>query len=139
MNFSDALTRAIELAEARSDYWRVELPKRHPNYPLIDISEPPDPPGPPVQALEEFFKQLPAEIVYPLLLVMYIGRGDYGTDDLRERLAALKQQFAKPEFAVRQMLGKAPLAAYLADGRLQLQQQGINPDDVTASAVARAS
>ena len=33
MKFSETLDAVIALAETIRDYWNVELPKRHPDYP----------------------------------------------------------------------------------------------------------
>ena len=33
MKFSETLDTVIALAETIRDYWNVELPKRHPDYP----------------------------------------------------------------------------------------------------------
>jgi hypothetical protein len=61
---------------------------------------------------------------------MYLGRGDFGADDLPGSYEALKQTFGKPEWAASQMMEKAPLAEYLSDGLLELERHRIPVDDL---------
>ena len=75
-----------------------------------------------------FLRPLPAETVYRLILFMYLGRSDFGTDDLAGSYEALKQKFGTPERAVLQMMHTAPLAEYLSDGLLELKRHRIPVD-----------
>ena len=59
---------------------------------------------------------------------MYVGRGDFGTDDLLECYEQVSDSFKKPAWAAQQMLGKAPLADYLASGVEELTEAGIDID-----------
>ena len=66
--------------------------------------------GPPPRRMPSSRSSLPAsplEMVYHLLLVMYLGRGDFGTADLAEHFEQIKTTFGKPEWAISQMMGKA--------------------------------
>ena len=36
MKLHTAASKVIDLAKTVRDYWATELPKRHPNYPLVD-------------------------------------------------------------------------------------------------------
>ncbi|HEY8503267.1 MAG TPA: DUF3775 domain-containing protein [Gemmataceae bacterium] len=118
----------IRLAQARREYWDAELPKRHPDYPVIHPGEDSGPPPPEEIQLREFLTSLPGDKVYELLLIMYLGRGDFGTRDLAARFDELKDTFDKPEQAVAQMMSKSPLADYLAEGLANLKKQKIDVD-----------
>ena len=79
-----------------------------------------------------FLEGLPEQMVYELLLLMYLGRGDFGVTSLAGNLAQLKRTFGSKEIAISQMRAKAPLADYLADGLERLRREGIDPDTVFA-------
>src|SRR4051812_43730431 len=126
MKVSEAANEVIALAEAIRKYWDVELPKRHPDYPFIKLGENDGPHPPEEEALRDLFSNLPEKTIYQLLLIMYLGRGDYSTDDLAGRYEDLRHKFEKPEWAVSQMMEKTPLAEYLRDGLDELMKSGID-------------
>jgi hypothetical protein len=131
---SQATKRTITLARKIRAYYDDELPKSYPHYPIISPGEEGPPPPPEEKALTQFLSELPPELLYQLLLVMYVGRGDFDVGDLAGAYAALKQSFGEPKWAASQMLEKAPLAAYLSDGLAQLQEHGIDVDNLPLSA-----
>lgn len=128
MKLSDTAKEVIRLAEAGRAYWDRELPKRHPDYPWIRSGEDSGPPPPEQKQLETFLKNLPEEQVYALLLVMYLGRGDYGTAPFEESYRGLRDAFETPELAISQMMEKRSLGEYLADGLEQLHEHGVDVD-----------
>ncbi len=125
--FSEAAAKVIALAQVIRSYWNEELPKRHPNYPIVDPFEDSGPPPPEEAELEEFLEGLPPNWIYQLILVMYLGRGDFGTPDLPAQFEYVKTMFRKPEWAISQMMGKGPLPRYLANGLDRLKRDKINP------------
>jgi len=135
MTLSKAAHKVIDLARQISDYYTSELPKWHPNYPLVNLGEESAPPPPEEKELQAFLASLPEETIYQLVLLMYLGRGDFGTDDLAGTHEDLKRTFGKAEHAASQMMGKAPLADYLADGLAELRKQGINVDKLSLKKV----
>src|SRR5438552_14247475 len=80
------------------------------------------------QQLRDFLSHLSDDMINQLTLIMYLGRGDFGTDDLAEEYETLKGTFGGPEHAAAQMLDKAPLADYLLDGLEELRKHQINVD-----------
>jgi hypothetical protein len=128
MKLSEAANRVIDLARKVREYYSSELPKRHPNYPLVGIDEESAPPPPEEMELRDFLRGLPVETIYQLVLVMYLGRGDFGTDQLAAYFKDLKDTFDNPDYAASQMMGKAPLAEYLADGLEELRKHHLNVD-----------
>lgn len=131
MNLSEAANRVIELARKVHEYYAAELPKRYPNYPLVDLDEENVPPPPEDRELRDFLASLSEDVIYQLILVMYLGRGDFGADDLAGYNEALKGTFGDPEHAVSQMmLYKATLADELSDGLEELRKHKINLDKV---------
>jgi hypothetical protein len=50
MMFSQTAAEVIGLATAIRGYWNTELPKRHPNYPVVSLGEDSGPPPPPEEA-----------------------------------------------------------------------------------------
>jgi hypothetical protein len=139
MTLSEAARQVIELARETRDYYAAELPKWYPDYPMIPLGQP-GPPQPSAEVrLEELFRSFSDDLVYRLLAVMYLGRGDFEPREIRQTYDYLKTTFEKPEYAVSAMLGKAPLADYLSDGLSELRKHGIDPDSpfTTRPKVAR--
>lgn len=135
VTLSEAAQRVIDLARRVRTYYEAELPKRHPDYPLIRDDEDETPPPPEERKLKDFLETLSDETIYQLLLIMHLGRRDFGTEDLAAPYDALKQTFKRPEIAVSQMLAKAPLGDYLADGIEELHKHKINVDKMRLTKV----
>src|SRR5947209_17797467 len=108
MKLSETAKEVIALAEAIRNYWDAELPKRHPHYPFVHPGEDSGPPPPEEKRLRDLLASLPDDDVYKLALIMHLGRGDFGTEDLVGNFEALKETFGKPELAASQMVAKAP-------------------------------
>jgi hypothetical protein len=130
MSFSEAATKVIELATKIRDYWNAELPKRHPQYPIVSPGEDSGPPPPEETELRSFLEGLSDEELYKLVLLMCLGRGDFGTEDLAMQYKRISDRYRKRERAISQIEGKAPLADYLTDGIAELQRTGINIDEL---------
>jgi hypothetical protein len=128
MKLSEAANRVIDLARKVRDYYAAELPKWHPNYPLVQPDEKEGPAPPEETDLRDFLNSLPHDQVYQLALIMYLGRGDFDTNDLPANYEALKTTFSDPKHAASQMMEKAPLADYLEDGIRELREHKIKVD-----------
>jgi hypothetical protein len=126
MTLSAAAQKVIDLAREVRDYYAAELPKRHPNYPLVDNDEDTVPPPLEEKELRAFLASLSTEMIYQLLLIMYLGRGDLDAGDLARFYDDLKGMFGNPGYAASQMLDKAPLADYLLDGLEELRKHQID-------------
>ncbi len=138
MKLSEAVQKVIDLSRKVREYYATELPKQHPNYPLIGLDEPETPPPPEERELRSFLGSLDPEVVYQLILIMYLGRGDFDADDLAESHKALKSTFGTAEIAASQMMEKAPLADYLSDGLATLKKHKIKVDSLPVSPVKNA-
>jgi hypothetical protein len=130
MKLSEAAERVITLARKVRGYYNAELPKWYPDYPVISPAQEGPPPPKEERELRNFLRSLPSETIYRLILVTYLGRRDFGVDDLPSSYEAVKQTFGKPEWAASQMMEKAPLAEYLSDGLLELERHQIPVDDL---------
>ena len=130
MTLSKAAERVIALARKVRAYYDAELPKWYPDYPFISPGQEGPPPPKEERELRNFPRSLPPETIYRLMLVMDLGREDFGADDLSGSYPALKQRFGKPEMAIAQMMAEAPLAAYLSDGLSELERHRIPVDDL---------
>src|SRR5271166_4736394 len=98
MNLSQAVPKVIELAGKVRDYYEAEMRKWHPNYPLVGPGEDEPPPPPEEKELRDFLLTLSGDMIDRLLLIMYLGRGDFGVDDdLTEHYEALQGPFGDPE------------------------------------------
>jgi hypothetical protein len=128
MRTSEAASRVIDLARKVREYYATELPKHYPNYPVIGPDEASASPPPEEKELRDFLSTLPADLLYQLMLIMYLGRGDLGAEDLAAYYEALKGTFGEPQQATAQLMDKAPLADYLLDGLEELRKHRINVD-----------
>jgi hypothetical protein len=133
MKLSAAARQVIGLADAIRTYWATELPKRHPDYPLVHRGEESGPPPAEEKKLRQLLAKLPADTVYKLLLIMSLGRGDFGTTDLGTRYEELKERFEKPEQAGARMVEKPALADYLTDGLDELKKNDIDVDTLLST------
>lgn len=126
MKLSEAANEVIRLANAIRAYWEAELPKRYRDYPLMHVGEEEGPPPAEEAELRNFLLNLPPEMLYQLVLIMYFGRGDFSPFKLSDNYDHVKETFSQPSWAVSQMMEKAPLAQYLADGLAELKRHKID-------------
>jgi len=70
---------------------------------------------------------------------MYLGRGDFGTEDLAGHYQALKERFGQADWASEEMMGKATLGVYLMDGLAELKKSGLDVDHLTVPSVSSGS
>jgi hypothetical protein len=130
MTFSATVKRVIDLATAIRDYWEHELPKRHPDYPIIKAGEDDGPPPPEEEELRDLLLGLPRSDLYKLLSLMYFGRGDFDAIGLESTAQDLARAYPDRERVIRQVMAKGPLADYLEDGLGKLAVLGIDVDDL---------
>ena len=128
MGLSKAAVRVIELARKVHDYYAAELPKWHPNYPLVKEEENAPPPPPEEKQLRDFLATLSEDLIYQLIVIMYLGRGDFAAEELAGYYQALKGTLGDSAQAASQLMDKAPLADHLTDGLEELRKHGISVD-----------
>ena len=128
MTLLEAAHKVIDLARKVHDYYATELPKRHRHYPLIGPDEESAPAPPEEKELRAFLASLREEMVYQLIVIMYLGRGDFGAEGLAGYYQALRGTLGDPEHATSQLMDKAALADYLAEGLEELRNHGIDVD-----------
>ena len=131
MKLSETTKEVIALAEAIRDYWDTELPKRHPDYPFVHPGEDSGPPPPEEAKLKELLARQSEDVIYKLAMIMSLGQGYYGTDDLADRFQEMKDKYGTPDWAITMMMGHAALADYLKDGLDELNKNGIDVDHLT--------
>lgn len=129
MSLSEVANRVIDLDRKIQEYYAAELPKRHPHYPLVGPGEEEPPPPPEELALGEFLATLPGEMLYQLLFIVYLGRGEVGRDEWLDYYERMKDDNGAPtDVAALLMLYKVTLADELADGLEELHKRKINID-----------
>ena len=133
MNLSDVVNKVIDLSGKIRDYYDVEMPKRFPNYPLINSaageSEEDVPPPPEARELSDFLASLPEETIYQLYLLMHLGRWVFSANDLAENYERLKKSVETAENAVFEMTAfEDTLGDNLLDALEELRQYKINVD-----------
>jgi hypothetical protein len=63
MKLAETTEEVIALAQAVRDYWNAELPRRHPNYPIINPGEDSGPPPPEEKKLRNLLARLPEDVI----------------------------------------------------------------------------
>jgi hypothetical protein len=128
MKLSEAVREIIRLGDASRAYWDRELPKRHPHYPVIRAGEGSAPPPPEDAQIQALLESLPEDQVFALLLLTYVGRGDFSADDLLPAYQAMKETFSTKDLAIAQMTETKALAEYLTDAMEEIQKRHIDLD-----------
>lgn len=139
MKLSQAIQELTRLGNASRQYWDIELPKHHPRYPVIraeDDSAPPPPEDAEIQALLE---SLPEDQLYVLLLLTYVGRGDFSAGDLSLAYQTMKESFPTKDLAIAQMTGQKTLAEYLTDAMEEIRKHHIDVDSLKFADTVAAS
>jgi len=128
MKLSEAATKSIELSAKVLEYYERELPKFHPNYPLInpDDSEPAPPPE--EAELREFLEVLSPETIYQLYLIKNIGCYVYKVNEMNEHYQELLSMYPKKEWTLTILARNVTLADDLRDGIEILREAGFDVD-----------
>ena len=137
MKLSTVANKVIALGEKIRDYWERELPRRHPDYPIVNPGEDSGPPPPEEKKLRKYLESLPEDVVYKLLLLMYLGQGIVHTDRLADHYQALRDEIGTPGEAVA-LVEKGAVTEAISRGLEELKRNNIDPDALTfASARSR--
>ena len=139
MKLSEAVQGIIRLGDASRAYWDRELPKHHPHYPMIRAGEDSGPPPPEDAQIQALLKSLPEDQLYTLILLMYVGRGDFSADRLLPAYQTMKETFPSKELAIAQMTGRKTLAEYLTDAMEEIQKRHIDLDALKFASTTAAS
>ncbi len=130
MKLSEAVREVIRLGDASRAYWDRELPKHHPHYPLIRAEEDSAPPPPEDAQIQTLLKSLPEDQLYTIILLTYVGRGDFSADDLLPAYRTIRETFPSKDLAIAQVSGKKTLAEYLTDAMEEIQKRHIDLDNL---------
>lgn len=128
MKLSETLKKVIDLARTIDDYWERELPKRHPQYPIVQEGADSGPPPPEEKRLRDLFKSLSDETIYKIALIMHLGRDDFNIQNIAESYKSIKERYKKAEHAANRMIFYSPLADQLFEGLEKLTEEGIDVD-----------
>ena len=139
MRLSEVVRQVIHLGDASRVYWDRELPKHHPHYPVIRAGEDSAPPPPEDAQIQALLKSLPEDQLYALMLLTYVGRGDFSADHLLPAYQTMKEVFPTRDLAVAQMTGNKTLAEYLTDAMEEIQKHHIDLDSLKFASTVAAS
>ncbi len=130
MRLSEIIREAIRLGDASRAYWDRELPKYHPHYPLIRDGEVSVPPPPEDAQIQKLLTTLSEDQLYALILLMYVGRGDFNADHLLPAYQSMKEIFPTRDLVIAQIVGNKALAEYLTDALEEIQKRHIDLDSL---------
>jgi hypothetical protein len=104
---------------------------------LVGAGEDSGPPPPEDAQIEALLKSLPEDQLYAVILLMYVGRGDFSADQMLPAYQTMKETFPSRDLAIAQMIGKRALAEYLTDAMEEIEKRHIDLDRLKfTSAVA---
>jgi Protein of unknown function (DUF3775) len=139
MKLSETANEVMALANAIQEYWNTELPKRHPNYPLVRPGDEDGPPPPQQKELEHLLASLPEDVLYQLAFLVYLGKGYFVAKDLASHYEEVKQRVGTPEEAVSELADTASLGDSLEFGLEKLKRQSIDVDHLTFALASSGS
>jgi hypothetical protein len=139
MKLSEAVREIIRLVDASRAYWDRELPKRHPRYPIIRAGEDSGPPPPEDAQIRALLERLPEDQLYALILLVYVGSGDFSADHLPSAYQTMKEMFPSKDLAIAQITGTYALAEYLTDAMEESQKRKIDLDSLKFTSTAGVS
>lgn len=130
MKLSEAVNHVIELGRKIESYYHTEAAKRHKHYPLVSPGEEEAPPPPEEKELADFLATLPDEMIFQMLLIVYLWRMAYPADDLVTSYNRLKEEVEDDREYAQFMLTRSAitLADELTEGLELLRAQKINVD-----------
>ncbi len=137
MKLSKSLPEILRLARGIQTYWEQELPKRHPNYPIVNAGEDSGPPPPETAQLEALLEKYTDEQVYALVFLVYVGLGSFHANDSERGFNKLHEAFPHKAEAVSLLLNENPLADILEDGISLLEQEGLDIDSLYLTPVTQ--
>ena len=135
MKLSEVIEKVITLSGSIRDYWEEELPKRHPDYPIVRPGDEDGPPPPEEAKLRELLAGLPEEQLYQLGLVMYVGRWAIDAKNSATACDEVKGRLGDRDEAIERLATYVPLGDTLEDGLDELRKNFVNVDDLWAGRV----
>src|SRR5262249_44240776 len=126
MKVSEIVREVIRLGDASRAYWDRELPRHHPHYPVIRAGEAPAPSPPEDTQIQKLLESLPENQLYALILLTYVGRGDFSADHIQAEYPTIRENFPSKEMAIAQLTGKTTLSEYLTDALEEMKKRHID-------------
>jgi hypothetical protein len=136
MKLSEVVREVIRLGDASRAYWDKELPRHHPHYPVIRLGEDSAPPPPEDAQIRSILTSLPEDQLYALILLTYVGLGDFSADHLPHAYQTMKEMFPTRDQAIAQITGTKTLAEYLTDALEEIQRRHIDLDSLKFASTA---
>ena len=130
MKLSEVTEKVIALSSAIRDYWEEELPKRHPDYPIVRPGDEDGPPPPEEAKLRELLAGLPEEQLYQLGLVMYVGSWIIDAQNTESAYDEVKDRLGDWPEAIDWLATYVPLGDYLLNGLEKLEKNRVDVDAI---------
>lgn len=129
MKLSETIAGIAALSQARNEHFRVETNKRCPGQKFISgtvlAAIPPAPQG---QELRRLLSAQTPAMLYLLVAIMYIGRGDFDPADLLDHYVEVSDRLVKPVLAIETLLSKGVVGDLLQRGVIELAAVGVDVD-----------
>lgn len=97
------------------------------------------PPPPEDAQIESLLKGLPEDQLYSLMLLAYVGRGDFSVEHLRTAYQVIKETFPSTDLAIAQLTAEKALAEYLTDASDEIRKRHIDLDRLRLEGTATVS
>lgn len=139
MKFSEVVREVVRLGNASLQYWDSELPKYHPQYPIIRAEDKEVSPPPEAAEIEALLRSLPEKQLYSLMLLAYLGRGDFDAGHLKIGLRRIKENFPENTLVIAQLMAEQTLSEYLTDAMEEVHKRHIDLDELAIEDAVTAS
>jgi hypothetical protein len=132
MKLSTVVNKIIPLGRAVRDYWEAELPKRHPNYPLVNDGEDSGPPPPEEEKLRKLLEGLPQDTIDKLLAVRSIVQRGYNPSMLERECERLRGWYDDAAHIIPVLAHDSDLGDDLADALVELKKHNLDLDKLSS-------
>jgi hypothetical protein len=127
MKFSEIVEEVIAMARAANE---VRVAKVAKDAPLIGSGSVAtmDRWTPETAELRRFLEARPPGVVYMLLALVYLGRGDFPAREFRARVEDVRETFGDPKLVERELVSKWLLPEHLEEGLRKLTRARVDVD-----------
>lgn len=121
MQLSHAVNKVIDLAHIVREHYAMKFPKGQKSASSVAVAKENIPAPPEENELREFLSGLAPEMIFRIMLIMCLGRGDFAATNLVGFYQTTLRSWGTPQAAIEQIMEKSWLPAYLVDGLEELR------------------
>jgi hypothetical protein len=133
MKVSEIVQQAVSLAKAANEARSAEGAEDSPIVASGGYTATVKPRIAEERRLREFLEKQSPSMIYLLLAITYLGRGDFAAKDLLDQYRDMGDAFVNAQLAARLMFGMFTLPEFLEMGMAKLARAGLDVDTLIGS------